>query len=171
MNKQTTNFVSPKLEARPRPEKGRFGLFARQAVAAGELLLVWGGRVVTGAEWATLSPQKQEHSVQVEEDLYLVGFEGVPPDAGDYINHSCQPNAGLRGQIAVVAMRSIEPDEEICFDYAMSDGTPYDEFTCACGMPACRGQITGSDWQRPELQQRYLGYFSPYLQRRIEAQK
>ncbi|MCA9937450.1 MAG: SET domain-containing protein-lysine N-methyltransferase [Anaerolineales bacterium] len=167
----TTNFISAKLEARPNPEKGVFGLFAREHVAAGELLLVWGGRVVGVEELRTLSPRQQAHSVQVEEDLYLVGFANDEPDAGDYINHSCEPNAGLRGQIAVVAMRNIEANEEICFDYAMSDGSPYDEFVCACGQAGCRGVVRGTDWQRPELQARYAGYFSPYLQRRIAALK
>jgi hypothetical protein len=28
--------------------------------------------------------------------------------------------------------------------------------------------VTGSDWALPELQKRYKGYFSPYLQRRID---
>ena len=64
-------------------------------------------------------------------------------------------------------MRDIEAGEEVCFDYAMSDGEPYDEFDCQCGTPLCRGQVTGNDWQRPELQKRYDGYFSPYLQARI----
>ena len=107
----------------------------------------------------------QQHSLQVEEDLYLV------PDAvdepADFVNHACEPNAVLSGQITLVARRDIEIDEEICFDYAMSDGGPYDEFECACGAPNCRGKITGNDWQRPELWERYAGHFSPYLQRRI----
>jgi hypothetical protein len=65
----------------------------------------------------------------------------------------------------------IEPGEEINFDYAMCDGTPYDEFECECGCENCRGRITGSDWARPELWEKYDGYFMPYLARRIEALK
>jgi hypothetical protein len=53
----------------------------------------------------------------------------------------------------------------------MSDGSPYDEFDCACGSPLCRGRVTGDDWQRHDLQARYAGYFSPYLQRRIERSR
>jgi hypothetical protein len=65
-------------------------------------------------------------------------------------------------------MRNIAQGEEICFDYAMSDGSPYDEFDCACDAPNCRGRITGEDWRRPELQRKYANWFSPYLRRRIE---
>ena len=66
------------------------------------------------------------------------------------------------------AMRAIAPGEEICYDYAMSDGSPYDEFECTCGTPDCRRQITGEDWRRPDLQKKYAGWFSTYLQRRID---
>jgi hypothetical protein len=68
-------------------------------------------------------------------------------------------------------MRDIEPGEELTFDYAMCDGSRYDEFDCYCGGAHCRGRVTGEDWRRPELWQRYEGYFSPYLARRIEALK
>jgi hypothetical protein len=33
----------------------------------------------------------------------------------------------------------------------------------------CRGRTSAEDWRNRELQIRYAGYFSPYLQRRIEA--
>jgi hypothetical protein len=50
----------------------------------------------------------------------------------------------------------------------MCDTMPYDEFNCLCGQPTCRGQVSGHDWQRPELQKRYAGFFSPHVQRRID---
>jgi hypothetical protein len=65
-------------------------------------------------------------------------------------------------------MRDIDGGEELTTDYAMFD-TSSGEMTCRCGRPACRGRITGSDWRIPELQARYAGYFSSYVQRRIEA--
>ena len=68
-------------------------------------------------------------------------------------------------------MRPIGPGEEICFDYAMCDGSCFDEFECDCGAPNCRRTITGNDWQNPELWERYAGYFMPYLQRRIDRLK
>jgi hypothetical protein len=105
--------------------------------------------------------------VQIEEDLFLASTgENEPPD---FINHACEPNAGLDGQIAIVALRRILPGEEVTIDYAMCDGSPYDEFECACGSALCRGKVTGNDWRDPVLWKRYAGHFSPYLQRRIDA--
>jgi hypothetical protein len=57
----------------------------------------------------------------------------------------------------------------VTIDYAMCDGTAYDEFDCACGASTCRGRVTGADWRDPVLWERYAGYFSPYLERRIAA--
>jgi uncharacterized protein len=164
-----THYLSPKLEGRPHPSKGSYGVFACQAINTGELLTVWGGRVVNLAELEQLPELTQQHAVQVEEGLYLAPTG--PAEPGDYFNHSCDPNAGLRGQIALVALRDILPGEEVCFDYAMTDSSPYDEFQCACGSPKCRGQVTGNDWRDPALQERYSGFFSPYLQRRIDQLK
>jgi hypothetical protein len=126
---------------------------------------MWGGDIVVGEKLGALSPTARRHSVQVEENLYLVPHH--LPEPADFVNHSCDPNAGLSGQITLVAMRDIQPGEEITYDYAMSDGSPYDEFTCSCGSRHCRGHVSGEDWRRLELWQRYAGYFSPYLQRRI----
>jgi len=141
-------------------------LVVREPVEVGELVVVWGGEAVHASRLGTLSPAERLLTIQVEEDLYLVSAEDGP---ADWVNHSCNPNCGLRGQIALVALRRLEPGEEVCFDYAMSDGSPYDQFTCGCGAAECRGQITGEDWSRPELWKRYRGYFSPYLQQRIAA--
>ena len=37
----------------------------------------------------------------------------------------------MRGNVMVVAMRDIAVGEELTYDYAMSDGSDYDEFECA----------------------------------------
>lgn len=163
---QYQSHLSPKLEARSLPEKGGWGVFALQAIGKGELLVLWGGRIIAEAELDPAMPNFSQRVLQVEEGLYLLAPELLEPS--DRFNHSCDPNAGFTGQIGLVAMRDIAPGEEVCFDYAMCDGTPCDEFICSCGSETCRGNITGEDWKRPELRERYAGFFVPYLQRRID---
>ncbi len=136
MSNPQASYASPKLEARHYPEKGGWGVYAREWIRAGELLIVWAGEVVPGEQLVRLSAIERRYTVQVEEDLYLVTVRD--PEPADLINHSCNPNAGLSGQIALTAMRDIAPGEEVCFDYAMTDGSPYDEFPCACGAPNCQ---------------------------------
>jgi hypothetical protein len=148
---------------------GGKAVIAREVIEPGELIAVWSGRIVTAEELDELPPEIRRHTVQVEEGLYLASLSADEP--ADFINHSCAPNAGLDGQITIVAMQRIGPGDEVTIDYAMCDGTAYDEFDCACGSGACRGRVSGADWRIPALWERYAGHFSPYLQRRIEALK
>ncbi len=162
------SYLSPKTEVRAAPEKGGFAVYARQLLEKDELICVWTGQVVTYEAMLALSEEDKSHTIQVDEGIYLAPLTPHVEPA-DCVNHSCAPNAGIRGQISLVAMRPITAGEEITFDYAMADSTPFDEFPCTCGAPTCRGRVTGSDWQRPELWARYQGYFSLYLERKIQA--
>jgi SET domain-containing protein len=38
-----------------------------------------------------------------------------------HLNHSCEPNLGLQGQIVFGDLRDINHNEEITVDYAMTD--------------------------------------------------
>ncbi len=158
-----SSYLSPSLKGVGCTEKGGRAVIARCPVPEGALLVVWGGTVLTRAELEVGSGEVRQ-VLQVDEDAFLVSDVEGP---ADWINHSCTPNAGLRGQISLVALRDIEGGEEICFDYAMSDGCDYDTFQCHCGAAQCRGMVTGFDWQLPELRERYQGHFSPYLEHRF----
>ena len=163
------SYLSPKLENRPHEEEGRLRRVCPQADlrkvnccrCGVEKFFLWMRSTMMMENFTQLI-------LQIEDGFYLMTPSMEPSDC---FNHSCDPNAGLSGQIGLVAMRDIEPGEEICLDYAMCDGSNYDEFDCQCGSPNCRGRVTGEDWKRPELWERYEGYFSPYLQRRIAALK
>jgi uncharacterized protein len=162
------SYLSPKLESRPHPEKGDCGVFCREPVAQDEIVALWGGKILSASEIDPEMPNFTQQVLQIEDGFYLLTPVMEPADC---FNHSCEPNVGLSGQIGLIAMRDISIGEEICLDYAMCDGSSYDEFDCSCGTPSCRGHITGDDWKRPELWDLYEGYFSPYIQRRIAQLK
>lgn len=160
------NWLFPGAEARPVGAKG-WGSFAIERIPAGTTVAGFGGWVVTHDTLSTFTHDRQSRSIQVDEDLYLVS--GDTPEPGDFLNHSCEPSCGLVGANVLVAMRDIEIGEELTFDYATCDSSDYDEFTCLCGEPTCRGVVTGLDWTKADLQEKYDGWFSPYLSRRIAA--
>jgi hypothetical protein len=166
MSEHLSTYLSPNLQGHPRADGNGNGIFAKVPLKKGELLAVFGGVVYEWDTFVTLPEIERTLCIQVEENFFLVPR---PIGEGDYVNHSCNPNAGLSGQIALVAMRDIHPGEEVCFDYAMSDTVPYDEFNCGCGAHTCRGRVTGNDWRLPELQKRYAGFFAPHVQRKIDA--
>lgn len=160
------NWLTPKAQARPAGDKG-WGSFVLEPIHRGETVAAFGGWVVPREVLATMSADRQGRSIQVDEDLYLVPSDEREP--GDMLNHSCEPNCGLAGSQLLIAMRDIEPGEELTFDYAMCDASDYDEFVCLCQQPNCRGVVRGTDWRDPVLQAKYMGYHSPYLMKRIEA--
>jgi hypothetical protein len=162
------SYLSPKLESRPHPIKGACGVFCLEPIAKDEIVALWGGKILAASEVDRDMPNFTQQILQIEDEFFLMTPSMEPSDC---FNHCCDPNVGLSGQIGLIAMRDIAAGEEVCLDYAMCDGSDYDEFECTCGSPKCRGHITGDDWKRPELWERYEGYFSPYLQRRITKRK
>lgn len=161
-------YFSPKTEKRTSGIHGR-GLFVREPIARGELVVMKGGYVMTRAQRDEAERRLGPAEIQITEDLYIGVVRQEEVEGGMiHLNHSCEPNLGVKGQIAFVALRDIDPGEELTCDYAMTDDEPY-EMECNCGAAVCRQVITGHDWMRKELQRKYNGYFSWYIQRRLDV--
>jgi uncharacterized protein len=162
------SWFNPKTEKRQSKIAG-IGLFARVQLAEGEIVAVKGGAIVDRAAFARIRDAISPAEIQIEDDLFIAPLTADEVEGNMLrLNHSCDPNVGVRGQIVFVAMREIPALSELTIDYSMIDGDPLDQMRCSCGTARCRGTITGADWEIPELQQRYSGYFSSYLQDRIE---
>ena len=159
------NWLTPKAQMRVAPGKGS-GSFATSKISKGEIVASFGGNVIDQNGLTNYSPDRVGRSLQLNNDQYLLS--GDVPEAGDMINHSCEPNCGMAGTSSVQALRDIEIGEELTFDYAMSDSSQYDEFKCACGKDKCREKITGMDWQKRDLQAKYKKYFSAYIESLIK---
>jgi uncharacterized protein len=156
------SYLSPNTLVHESAIHGR-GLFARAGIGCDEIVAVKGGRIMNGATWARLQQTLGSAEIQIGDDLFIApATEEEREGAMIYSNHSCDPNLGVRGQIVFVAMRDIHAGEELTHDWAMTDDND-ETMQCRCGAALCRKTITGRDWQRPELQERYAGYFSSYL--------
>ncbi|HJQ31179.1 MAG TPA: SET domain-containing protein-lysine N-methyltransferase [Pyrinomonadaceae bacterium] len=160
------SYISPKAVVRESPIHGR-GLFAAEAFAAGEVVCVKGGYVFDRETLRSMPEWYASAEIQVAEDLFI-GPLAQEEREGSMVfsNHSCEPNVGVRGQIVFVAMRAIEAGEELTHDWATTDDDVY-ELECNCGAHACRRRITGQDWRRKDLQEKYRGFFSSYLAEKI----
>lgn len=161
------SWLSPKTEKRRSAIAG-VGLFAREAIAAGEIVAVKGGAIMDRAAFARVREEVSPAEIQIEDDLFIAPRTAAEVEGSMlHLNHSCAPNVGVRGQITFVAMRDVLPGAELTIDYAMIDGDPSERMECTCGALACRRAITGDDWRVPEIQRRYAGYFSRYIEDRI----
>ena len=157
---------SPKIRVSDNTLAGR-GVVAIENIARDEIVAIKAGHIVTGEEIAQVTAQAGDMALQIEDDFYLA--PRTPEEVDDmsvFINHSCDPNVGFRGQVVYVAMRDIAAGEELCHDYAMERSDDY-ALECHCGSALCRGKVSGDDWKLPELQQRYADYFSIYLSHKI----
>ncbi len=144
------------------------GVFTTVPIAAGTTVIVWGGTVMTQADFERGAGLRHSN-VGLAEGIVLAQSveDGLGMD--DYMNHSCDPNLWLDDEVTLVARRNIKVGEELTIDYAVEvgDQTYVMKIACSCGSLSCRGKITGLDWQFPSIQSRYAGHFSPFIGQRI----
>jgi hypothetical protein len=136
------------------------GLFAGRAFDEGETVLVLGGTVIDDDELARLQPHS---SLAIGEGVNLMQ---PADDPAQYGNHSCDPNLWLADEVTLVTRTPVESGAELTVDYGTMTVVPW-QMECRCGAVSCRGVVTGEDWRRPELQERYAGRFSPFIDARI----
>jgi hypothetical protein len=164
------SYRSPKTEIKESHIHGK-GLFAKESIAKGEVVAIKGGRILTKSEWEVLEPELGSAEIQISDQFFIAPTHKEEREGSMlYTNHSCNPNIGIQGQIVFVAMRDIAAGEELTHDWATTDDLDY-EIDCNCGSSQCRKKITGKDWMKKELQEKYKGYFSWFIQQKIENLK
>lgn len=160
------SYISPKAAVKPSPIQGR-GLFAVEPILRDEIVCVKGGHIFDRRRLEELAPRLGPAEIQIAEDLFI-GPVAEEEREGSMIfsNHSCEPNICVRGEITFVALRDIAAGEELTHDWATTDDDGY-EMECRCGAAVCRGTVTGQDWRRHDLQEKYGRRFSSYLLEKI----
>ena len=83
----------------------------------------------------------------------------------NYINHSCNPSAGIEGKIRCRAMRDIRKGEEITMDYATTEASPFWEMQCRCKQPNCRKVIRAIQFLPSGSFKKYLPFVPTYFQK------
>jgi len=160
-------YLSPKTEVKKSAIQGE-GLFAKTVISAGEIIAIKGGYILSEREWRELESSLGSAEIQITDDMFIAPSKQSEREGSMlYTNHSCEPNIGIQGQIVFMAMRNIDAGEELTHDWATTDHEDDFEMSCNCGTMSCRKIITGKDWQKPGLQKKYAGWFSWYLERKI----
>ncbi len=164
------SFKSRKTEVRNSEKQGK-GFFAIQDIKKDEILAIRTGHIVEYDEAMRLDKQLGDFSLQISEDHFLCPkTKEEVENIVLYINHSCDPNVGMDGQINYVAMRDIKAGEELCLDYGTAMTTEY-ELDCKCSSKNCRGVVTGEDWKNENLQKKFGNYFAYFILERIKYNK
>lgn len=123
-----------KFEIRTSSISGK-GTFATQEIACGEYITTLSGMPVEVEDISEFCIQhgvSGDDPLQVGDALFLI----LNLDSKT-INHSCQPNAGLRNKSDLFATRDIKINEEITYDYSTTSGVR-DTWSMPCG---CQSEI------------------------------
>jgi len=148
MKKRTT---LPLFEVRHSPIHG-YGVFALRRIRKGTTVTEYLGDRVTHDEADARYENKDpndNHTFLFTVDSKTVIDGGVGGNDARYINHGCDPNCEsttLKKRIYVEAIRTIQPGEELAYDYQIErdpeDPPNVDEiFACRCGAAKCRGSM------------------------------
>jgi uncharacterized protein len=128
------------------------GVFARRRIRKGTRVVEYLGERVSHREADRRYEDKERsdnHTFLFIVDRRTVIDAGVDGNAARFINHSCDPNCESvieRQRIFIEALRTIQPGEELCYDYRIgrdrTDPPDIDRiFACRCGSESCRGSM------------------------------
>ena len=117
------------------------GLFAAEPIPAGALLLEMTGEELPLARMEEVCDAR---GLSVNMPLHsgpdrVIFLDPLP----NLVNHSCEPNAGLRATRELISLRDIAAGEEITYDYSTNIEPAIDwrMAPCLCGGRGCRGVV------------------------------
>ena len=145
-------------------ETGKYGkgLFAKDDISKGEIIADWTDGKVYEAEKCSYLPKNikknpRDYAIQFEEHKWI-NTDGI----GRHINHSCNPNCGIKGKFQIVTMKDIKKGEELTFDYEMTEDSDW-RMKCMCDAKNCRGIIGAFKNMPLNIRKKYKGYISTWL--------
>lgn len=106
-------------------------------------------------------------TVQTGENKHIT----LAPDFLQYINHSCNPNVFFdTTQMQLIALKEIQPGDELMFFYPSSEWQMTQPFDCFCGTPKCLHSIQGAVYlSKQTIQQyRFTDFIMEQLQNRMK---
>jgi len=131
--------LAPGLTIRKSSIEGR-GCFSVVAFKRGKKIAEYAGEKISNAEANRRANRRRLRICAINERWSLDGSRGG--NGTHYINHSCEPNAYMKivyDHILFIALRDINPGEEITIDYESTLHS--DDKRCICGAAVCRGTI------------------------------
>lgn len=128
------------------------GVFALQAIPAGERIIEYTGRILSWKQAQRLHPHDPDdpnHTFYFHIDDGHVIDAKVGGNASRWINHACEPNCiadEVDGRVFIRALRDLQPGEELFYDYGLIIDERYTpalkrEYACRCGSATCRGTL------------------------------
>lgn len=137
--------IHPDTELRKVSEEIGYGVFATALIPKGTIVYVR-DMLEIALEPGRYEELDRQYKDIVDRFSYIdeTGSRIVSWDIGKYVNHSCDCNTISTGFGFEIAVRDIQPGEEMTDEYGIFN-LPVD-MPCYCGSPSCRGRVSGGDW-------------------------
>jgi SET domain-containing protein len=164
MKKAARRPRAPLIEVRYSRIHG-YGVFALRRIRKGTTVLEYLGDRLSheqaDARYAK-KDSRDNHTFLFTVDAKTVIDAGVDGNEARYVNHGCNPNCqsiSLNKRIFIEAIRTIQPGEELAYDYQIQrdDDDPLDVeaiFACRCGAQECRGSMLEAGSKKPKLKRK-----------------
>lgn len=126
------------------------GVFAERDFSPGEFILVFRGNRY---DWGN-----PIHLTQTGANLLQTGYRTyiMPEFPSIFVNHNCNPNAGIVNNRTLVAIRPIGKGQEITFDYSTTMDENFWTLDCLCHDTSCRGVVKDFVTIPADLQHKYI---------------
>lgn len=138
------------------------GILALRNIKKGEVLFIIKGKRVN----FLIDNIKKANAI----DYDLIGHNKNtwidPVGFASYVNHSCEPNSGIKGRVTVVALRNIKKGEEVTIDYSLSESDIFWGFKCSCNAKQCRRKVESIQFFPIERLKKH-GHFTPIYFKKI----
>lgn len=136
------------------------GIFAAENIKKGEYVCKIEGKKIKWVYNEKTDRQKCANWFGISKNFWI-----DPSYPLSQLNHSCNPNIGLKGMIRFYSLRDIEAGEEITFDYSTSEEESEWVMKCLCGSKNCRKEITSIQFLNKKIFNHYLPYIPTYFQK------
>lgn len=103
----------------------------------------------------------EQYAYPVTDTIWAIWSDN--PNDWLQINHSCDPNSWLDG-LNLVARKVIRKGQQVTMDYATFCCDNMETFQCRCGSAACRSTVTGTDYLKPFVGEKYGNHTSEYVE-------
>lgn len=139
------------------------GIFVKKNIKKGEIIFIAKGKIIKFSTDAKNAKESRIGSnwIGINKNIWL----NIVKYSFRFINHFCNPNAGIKGKVIFVALRDIKKDEEITFDYSISEDDILWQMKCSCGQKNCRKIIRSIQFLPVKTFKKYLPYIPTYFKK------
>lgn len=132
------------------------GIFVLKTFSKAEIIFEVKGKFISGNIEDEIEDKTRDNAFRFDKNKYL----SPQGQMGDFLNHSCEPNARvvkMKNKLFIRSIKDIQKDEEVTIDYStiLASDDAW-QMRCKCGTKSCRGVVKKFKTLPKGLKETYL---------------